>query len=194
MIAFGPLSAAQQIPYITGEWSGPHLLDLETGAFQTREIVHAAVLPPPLTGEQTPRVWLAARPRSCSGSCDLIDPPGNFGRSYIWTERVPTNVTAVPTPPGYPTDGSQDFFCSGHAFLSDGNFIVVGGINARDTCVEQCNGRFIGHPGAWVLDTQTSFSPSWYASSTTLPLPRWYPTVTLMPGGLLADLMVIRLQ
>ena len=90
-------------------------------------------------------------------------------------------------PPGYPTDGLQDFFCGGHAFLRDGSLLFANGTDAATPCSlctfpnPPCSPY--GSIGAWRLNTRGE-PPSWMnATPTSSPLPRWYPTVVELPDG-----------
>jgi hypothetical protein len=80
----------------------------------------------------------------------------------IWN-YVQNTFTSVPT--------SVDLFCSGHALLSDGRILVVGGFGG--------GGSNFGIANAEVFDP---------TAKTWTPVPdmaykRWYPTATTLPDG-----------
>ena len=84
---------------------------------------------------------------------------GRTGSPHVWNPA--TNVfTAVPAP--------ARLFCSGHALLSDGRVLVVGGH------IEDRHG----------LPNTTLFSEgNGWSSSTAMARGRWYPTATTMGNG-----------
>src|SRR5229473_637032 len=85
---------------------------------------------------------------------------------YLWDPSANTN-TAAP-------QAGTNIFCSGHAFLSNGQLFVAGGHN----------GNYVGLPNA---RTYNPFNNTW----TQLPNMnngRWYPTNTTLPNG---DMLVV---
>ena len=94
-------------------------------------------------------------------------PPFNVGDNpTLWDPSTNTNTAA--------THAGANIFCSGHAFLPDGQLLVAGGhIN-----------NWVGLPNAY---TYNPLNDTW----TRLPdmnNGRWYPTSTTLPNG---DVLVI---
>ena len=83
---------------------------------------------------------------------------GRNGTPYVWNPA--TNAfTSVPAP--------ARLFCAGHALLSDGRVLVVGGhISDR-----------------YGLPNTTLFASNAWSSSTRMARGRWYPTATTMGNG-----------
>src|SRR5713226_6060943 len=94
-------------------------------------------------------------------------PPFNLADNpTLWDPSANTNTAA--------TQEGNNIFCSGHAFLSNGQLFVAGGHN----------GNYVGLPNA---RTYNPFNNSW----TQLPNMnngRWYPTSTTLPNG---DMLVV---
>jgi galactose oxidase len=91
---------------------------------------------------------------------------GNGDNPTLWDPETNTNIPA--------THAGANVFCSGHAFLPNGQLLVAGGHISN----------WIGLPSAYTYDP---FSNSW----TRLPdmnNGRWYPTNTRLPNG---DVLVI---
>jgi len=78
----------------------------------------------------------------------------------VW-DPITSAFTDVPS--------SDNIFCTGHAQLSDGRVLVVGGHV----------GAHIGIPDSNIFDPATE---SWSAAAP-MQNPRWYPTVTRLPDG-----------
>ncbi len=180
----------------SGEWDGPYdnlpVNQYGGQTWATFEIAHAALLPPPIeVSGGTPRlsrskqrIFLSAVPAGGCGTDCNVTPFQKWGRAYVWSPNRPTSVTEIGIPPTYPTDGSQDFFCSGHCFLPDGSLLVVGGTDKLSNCpgVPPCPvGGFSGHTGAWRLVT-SSDTLEWVPAGS-MNLARWYPTATLLHDG-----------
>ncbi len=163
-----------------GDWEGPFNLSASLTAYPTQELAHAIVLPPSDLESPTSRVLFIFVPHY-PNECVSCDTPTNqsYGRTYLWKpdRNSRSTLTAITPPANYPTDGSQDFFCSGHTFLPDGRVLVVGGSDYNRTCLYNCGGDFYGHSGAWLLDT-SSLIPAWQANGLVMSRDRWYPTAT----------------
>jgi len=186
-MAWAPAAAHAQVipdPMFHGQWAGPYELavDLYNGtSYSTSEIAHAALLPPwivagtPPSSSSLTRVLLSCAHGTCPGD------PQVYGRSYVWSAHRPSLVAQINVPAEYPQDASQDHFCGGHTFLEDGRFLFSNGTDREATCLPPFD--FVGHAGAWVLDT-LSQTPTWIkAYGLTAPLARWYPTLTLLNDG-----------
>ncbi len=85
---------------------------------------------------------------------------GRAGAPQLWDPET-GNFTAVPSPAW--------LFCSGHAFLSDGRLLVIGG-HIDDSK---------GLPDATIFDYRTE---SW-SQGPPMAQGRWYPTATTLPSG-----------
>ena len=85
---------------------------------------------------------------------------GKFGDPYEW-DPATNAFTAKPL--------SSWIFCSGHAFLSDGRLLVVGGHISDDH----------GLPDGNIYNPSTH---TW-ASAPPMTYGRWYPTATELPNG-----------
>jgi hypothetical protein len=83
---------------------------------------------------------------------------GRTGTPQVWNPA--TGAFAAVPPPAW-------LFCSGHALLSDGRVLVVGG-------------HISDRAG---LPNTTLFSGTSWTSSTTMARGRWYPTATTMGNG-----------
>ena len=139
--------------------------------------MHLALLPPAIDKTGTPWVTLEGSPRLFL-SCRPGGGPQSWGRAYVWNPNRPSSIGPIDVPSGYPTNGSEDFFCGGHAFLFDGRFLFVNGTDSSQACTGG-TGAF-GHDDAWVLDTHLA-SPTWiHATGVTKPYRRWYPTATTL--------------
>jgi hypothetical protein len=90
-----------------------------------------------------------------------------LGNVRLWN---PANRTSsIPALPG------DNLFCSGHAFLGDGQLLVAGGHHHGGASIDDG----VGIPDA---NTYNSFTNTW----TALPMMndgRWYPTVTTLGNG-----------
>ncbi|MCZ6652021.1 MAG: DUF1929 domain-containing protein [Planctomycetota bacterium] len=89
------------------------------------------------------------------------------GDTYLWN---PDDPTAFYAPDNQPT---ENLYCSGHAFLSDGRLFAVGGGgssggNALDT--------------AWVFDRDGGTDGEWAPIPQNMKYKRWYPTVLSLGG------------
>ncbi|HEX7779038.1 MAG TPA: hypothetical protein VF424_07365, partial [Vicinamibacterales bacterium] len=74
-------------------------------------------------------------------------------------------TSAFSVRPGAVTGLTADLFCSGHAFLSDGRLLVVGG-----------GGAGIGQPSSiegWKFDPAAE---TWSKTANNMAYKRWYPT------------------
>lgn len=115
-------------------------------------VVHAALL-------RTGWVWFL------EAACNIP-----VSRTPIWNRA--TNEIRMPTPP------TDNLYCSGHSFLSDGKLLVVGGGGE--------NGQ-TAHPNmGWKFDPVNGPAGTWEptrdssATRTYMNRDRWYPTVVTL--------------
>jgi len=141
-----------------GEWSLAGTIPIAaTGGTQVG-VVHGAVL-------RTGKVLFIAK--AC-GSYQAQSP------TPLWDANNRTTFTV--TSPAPPT--SDNLYCSGHAFLSDGKLLVVGGGGDWGTATNL--GRDL--KGAWFFDPDPA-AESWayttnsLGTQTRMQQNRWYPTV-----------------
>src|SRR5919108_4651611 len=111
--------------------------------------------------------WMAVHAHLLPTGKVLYSPQfGNGDNPTLWNPSTDTNTAAA--------QAGANIFCSGHAFLSNGQLLVAGGhIN-----------NFEGLPNAY---TYSPLNDTW----TRLPdmnNGRWYPTNTTLPNG---DMLVI---
>jgi hypothetical protein len=93
------------------------------------------------------------------------DPRGSGANTVAYVWDVATNsLTSVNNP-------TTDFFCSGHAFLPNGQLFVAGGHDQTD---------YNGARTAFMFD---SSSNTWSQGSSLMANGRWYPTVTALANG-----------
>ncbi len=178
-------------PATHGQWSGPwDLEDAMTldslGALYepyVAEIAHAAVLPPRFPGEvastQAGKVLFIndRRPPAVLGPWQFNDQP-----TFLWDWRdIPVDPYELETLMVGNTP-SQDLFCSGHAFLGNGLFMVRGGLD-RPTALGLTNA--VGHTGVFILRTDLD-PPQWDLMSEPGDA-RWYPTVIPLHNGGVLD-------
>ena len=107
-------------------------------------------------------------PRSCSPhwQSDMVAPVCRRDNPYFWDPSTNTNSATV--------QAGANIFCSGHAFLPDGQLVVAGGHVSN----------YVGLANAYRYNP---FTNSW----TRLPdmnNNRWYPTSTTLPNG---DMLVV---
>lgn len=106
--------------------------------------------------------------------------PRNRGRAYLWDPAAGTGPNAwksVPPPVIDMPDGANSprpapLFCTGMAFLSNGNLAVFGGNLAKD-------GRL---SGARLVFTFDPWTETWHRQQD-LSVGRWYPTSFTTPDG-----------
>lgn len=179
-------STAMQVEPETefAQWAGPYNLsalgDDPPGPAETSdlaEIVHAAVLPPPTGAPDMQRVVFFTRP--AEQNC----PTNVYARSWLWNPDRPSNVALLPIGPANP-DGSDDPFCSGHAFDANGRLFVCGGLDENKHCDPAFSCEYlnpVGHKSTFLLDP--SSSPPVWVSGPAMGRERWYPTVLALPNG-----------
>ncbi|MBP2475009.1 hypothetical protein JOF53_003881 [Crossiella equi] len=162
----------------------------QVGAFQTTAAqpspdygVHVAVLP---TGkvlsfsfdEVTRDPQQETAPTTTSGA-------RNRGRAYLWDPTRGTGQDAwksVPPPVIDMPDGKNEprpapIFCTGMAFLPNGNLAVFGGNLARDNRLS----------GARLVFTFDPWTETWHRQQD-LTIGRWYPTSFATPDGRIGNL------
>lgn len=190
-----------------GQWAGPFELWPIDGwqgqQWCTSEIAHLAVLPPSIIPGSPPSTFhetrvmivcvnggqITTQTLDCDDWADDSDcdqhcaslPSLLWGRTYKWTPGAVSRVSEIAIPVGYPQDGSDDFFCGGHALLRDGSLLYSNGTDSLTGCSA---GSPYGSVGAWRLDTSVD-PPEWSDATTptSSPSPRWYPTVLALGDG-----------
>lgn len=137
-----------------GEWTGP--FNIPAGAFDRP--VHAAVL-------RTGKVLFFGLPTGKD--------------SWVWTP----NGAAAGTTAATANKPADSLFCAGHAFLSDGRLLVVGG--GGDGTGPRHNHGWIFDP---VTETWTRTAGNGTPGNGDMAYFRWYPTLIMMgdePGRVL---------
>jgi hypothetical protein len=138
-----------------GAWSTPFGLPLYA--------IHAAVLP--------------------TGKVLFFGPPGprsstNWTHAVLWDPATGAQEVVNPPLAPDPMDGNRlkpaNIYCSGQAFLADGQLLMAGGTLDRDA-----SGRARG------LKKVYSFNPfdETWTEQPDMQEGRWYPTQTLLPDG-----------
>lgn len=137
---------------IYGEWSDAGPIEDPT-SHAAITVVHAAML---RTG------WVMFIEKACTIPV--------LSRTPIWNRA--TNEVRLPTPP------TDNLYCSGHSFLSDGKLLVVGGGGE--------NGQTT-HPNmGWKFDPANGPAGTWEPTRdssnnrTYMNRDRWYPTVVTL--------------
>ncbi|SJM90732.1 Similarity to galactose oxidase (modular protein) [Crenothrix polyspora] len=98
---------------------------------------------------------------------------GAAERNYPLQARIWNPATKLMTPPTIPLP--EDFFCSGHAFLSDGRLLIIGGdTNGGGHTNNRC---YLFTPDPVNPDTG-SFTPA-----ASMAHARWYPTALRLDDG-----------
>lgn len=120
--------------------------------------VHAALLPP--VGGSAKILFMAGGSRGGDAGTDCPD------CSVVWT-YTKGNSFSQPITPLLPSGVPYDFFCCGHAFLSDGNLLISGGTIALNPS--------LGLPSSLTFDTKTL---KWQKKTPPMAHGRWYPTLT----------------
>jgi hypothetical protein len=139
----------------SGAWSAPFELPLYA--------IHAAVLP--------------------TGKVLFFGPPGprfstNYSFAVLWDPATGTQELVNPPLAPDPMDGGRmrpaNVYCSGQAFLADGQLLLAGGTLGRDS-----SDRALG------LKKVYSFNPfdKTWTEQPDMEAGRWYPTQTLLPDG-----------
>ena len=141
-----------------GEWNdiGP----IQTTAGENIQVVHAAML-------HTGKVLFI------EAACNIP-----VSRTPLWNamNRATVEIT-VPAPP------TDNLYCSGHSFLSDGKLLVVGGGGE--------NGQTPNPNFGWMFDPDTetwAFTRDTSGNRTFMNFSRWYPTLVSLgdePGRVL---------
>ena len=140
-----------------GEWSAAGSIPLAATGGTEVGVVHGALL-------RTGKVLFIAK------AC-VVGQPASPTPLWDANNRAAFTVTS-PAPP------ADNLYCSGHAFLSDGKLLVVGGGG------EWGNATALGRDlkGAWVFDPDPT-AESWAytrdstGTQTRMNQDRWYPTV-----------------
>ncbi|HEY9827435.1 MAG TPA: galactose oxidase-like domain-containing protein [Stenomitos sp.] len=118
--------------------------------------VHAALLPP-VNGGNAKILFLAGRRDEAGANCPNC--------SAVW-DYTNGNSFSRSNTPLLSSGVTFDFFCSGHAFLSNGNLLIAGG-------TLQAN-PFLGLPDSIIFNSSTL---NWEVQPS-MAHGRWYPTLT----------------
>jgi hypothetical protein len=110
------------------------------------------------------------------------EPAGNFRKTRVYDVRTHSLVTAsIPSP-------DSDVFCAGHAFVTDGRFLIVGGTRAWSTGHGH-DLAFWGHRRCWLYHARerrwvevAQLAPDPYGDGTSGG-GRWYPGVVTQGNG-----------
>jgi len=94
--------------------------------------------------------------------------------TYLWNPEDANPATAFYFPENQPT---ENLYCSGHAFLSDGRLFTAGGGGAGPA----------GMNHAWLFNRDLGTAPDpkgmWTQVQQEMVNARWYPTVLSLGGG-----------
>lgn len=97
-----------------------------------------------------------------------------LAETYLWNPLDANPLTAFYSPETQPT---ENLYCSGHAFLSDGVLFTAGGGGASPS----------GMNRAWLFDRDQGTGPDpkgkWTQVQQPMGKARWYPTVLSLGGG-----------
>ena len=106
-------------------------------------------------------IWQDDNPSGPRGS-------GTYTVAYLWDIAANTFT---------PVDNTTtDLFCSGHAFLPNGQLLIAGGHDRSD---------YVGTRTAYIFDSN---SDTWSLCAALMANGRWYPTVTTLSDG---DMLVV---
>lgn len=113
-----------------------------------------------------------------TGKVLLIAGSGNDAQSFanqsfrtvLWDPKT-NKFTNIPTP--------WDAFCSGHAFLPDGNLLVAGGTKAYENLSVTPKKNYAGLKDSYIFNVDTER----YEKVDDLNFARWYPTLVGLENG-----------
>src|SRR5262249_11279438 len=148
------------------------------GGLFDAEITHAAYLPPHVSGASvyTGKVFFMCGRGCCFPSPGYCDTSGT--RVFRWDPLNPRQQAVQITVPNNPgTQPTQAFFCSGHAFLQTGDWVVVGGTDYQ-TSGASCGCPFGSFGVSMWNASPTGPAPLQWLSLAMMPSRRWYPIVT----------------
>lgn len=95
--------------------------------------------------------------------------------TYVW-DPTSSGAAAFNETDNQPTD---NLYCSGHAFMSDGRLFVAGGGGASSSgALDAC----------WIFDPEEGQHGVWTKIPETMAYKRWYPTVLTLGGG---DILIV---
>jgi len=140
---------------IAGHWNDP--LDIPPLYAQHEAPVHAALM-------KNGHVLLIPHGHNFTGL-----PP-----TYLWSPADANPATALYSPDNQPT---ENLYCAGHAFLSDGRLFTAGGGGAGPS----------GMNRGWLFDRDLGTNGRWTQVSQSMDRARWYPTVLSLGGGRLLN-------
>ena len=132
--------------------------------------VHAHLLPngKVLTwGREYGSQWYVIPPGRSNGIPNIWDPACGYALSCFTFVDTPVIAPGTTTP-------RADLFCSGHAFLSDGRLLEIGGASPARADSENVGQRY-----AFIFDYRTN---TW-SQTPNMADGRWYATVTPLSNG-----------
>ena len=99
----------------------------------------------------------------------------------LWNPEESDPTTAFSESPTPPTD---NLYCSGHSFLSDGKLLVVGGGGEHhEVAVPNMAWVFDPSVKAWQFTRDRVIGSPTFGTRTTMLYGRWYPTVLTLGDG-----------
>lgn len=152
--------------------------------------VHAALVPGGLKGKVVMLGGSEHNPAQGGTDAAPADPM-QVDRAAVFDVDARADAVKIDSP-------DTDVFCSGHAFLSDGRLLIVGGTESWGGAPAggpggghvHAHGNFGGHQACWVFNQdQQRFDPVASMGFRTGPGMgggRWYPSVLTLPSGDLA--------
>jgi len=96
--------------------------------------------------------------------------PGYVPTPFLWDPDAPDAESAFFYPDNEPTD---NLYCAGHAFLSDGRLLAAGGGGAGPNNVNR----------AWKFDPLAGTNGVWSRTAGDMANAQWYPTVVNLGAG-----------
>lgn len=118
------------------------------------------------TQEPNGNPWAAAHSHMLHTGKVLLFPEFDTNVTVLWdpaNERIP-DFTYPDNQPG----AGEFLYCSGHAFISEGRLLAVGGGGNEPTNAKN---------SAWIFDPDDGTNGTWTMVGDTMDFNRWYPTV-----------------
>lgn len=141
---------------LRGDWAAP--IDIPDPFAHHEAPVHAALL-------KNGKVLLIPHSHGFTG----------LAETYLWDPAV-SGAAAFNETDNQPTD---NLYCSGHAFMSDGSLFVAGGGGASGSgALYAC----------WIYDPAQGTYGVWTEVPQTMAYKRWYPTVLALGGK---DILIV---
>ncbi len=148
---------------VGGRWEGPYAL----GLGNVGEITHAGLLPPRWNGTLQNHPFVGHAMFIANPGCPL---PAGYSNTttFRWNPQVPSVLAGTHAVPNTLAD---DLWCGGHAFLANGDWIVVGGTDFLSP-LTNCPNAFFGSRGVYRWDSVAGL----WSFVGLLVDPRWYPS------------------